>query len=91
MLDWKAVSMFSLDDIGKRLATLDPTAPDHGQLMAELERRQLIEQVATTIAQKDAAQAARSSVIWMRNSVIVQAVFAILTFALSAWQILQHR
>lgn len=93
-MNWEQLSSFTLVDIGKMLVGSQPGSPNHCWLMAELNRRQLFEQIEATKAQSEAAKAAadtaeytRQNARYMLWSVIVlaasSAVSTIVTVALA--------
>ena len=54
----KTLAGLTLEELGDRMAGVQPGSLTHGQLMSELSRRQLEEQIKATIAQCKAAEAA---------------------------------
>ena len=85
-MNYDQLTAMSVDEIGKALSATQPGSLNHGWLLAELNRRQLLDQIRSTTAQADAAKAALDTVEYTKKnarymlwSVIVLAISGVVS------------
>jgi hypothetical protein len=104
-MEWEELRKLTVDEIGARMSGVQHGSLVQGQLMDELARRRLIEQMEATIAQKraatalidaatagvDTAKATKANARYMLLSVIALSVFSILNLLVSIYAAAIHK